>query len=610
MGRVQRMRFLAKLLRFGLFLSLLGAFVGVLAVSAAWIMLPRVEDMKWQEGRPSVTLLDQGGKTIAAYGEVYDKFHNAETLPPHLVNALISIEDRRFYKHFGVDPLGIARAMYVNVRAGRLHQGGSTLTQQLAKNLYFSPEQSLKRKLKEAVMALKLEHRLSKNEILSLYLNRVYFGAGTYGVEAASKRYFGKSALDLDLYEAAALAGLLKAPSRYNPASSTKQTEKRTAIVLRAMVAAGYLSKAKAEQAIANAKLILATGAARTARSKAPYFADWVMSQVDDYVGLPGEDLIVYTTLNSADQTRAAESLVQVMQQNARAKKADQAALVAMDGDGAIRAMVGGRSYKRSQFNRATQALRQPGSAFKLFVYLSAFENGLDLSSSVVDEAIVLDKWSPQNYSKKFYGQVSLETAFSKSLNPATVILSEHIGRKNSQLMARRLGITTPITDHASLALGSSEGSLLELTNAYASVANGGKLAVPHGISRIETRDGRILYQRKLVTYQAVSSDDANKMRVLLASVINKGTGKRANKKGVFGGKTGTSNDNRDAVFVGYTKNLVTGVWVGNDDGAPMNQVTGGSLPVDIFLAAQNFDAKAISQTTSSNTSSFSSGIY
>ncbi|MGB0843491.1 MAG: transglycosylase domain-containing protein [Alphaproteobacteria bacterium] len=603
-------RLFARLVRFGLFMSLLGIFVVTLVVATAWVLLPRVEEMNWSNGKPSVTLMDQSGKIIATYGQVFDKFHRVETLPPHLVQALISIEDRRFYKHFGIDPLGIARAMYINLQAGGLRQGGSTLTQQLAKNLYFTDEHSLNRKFKEAVMALKLEFNLSKNEILSLYLNRVYFGAGTYGVEAASKRYFGKSAVDLDLYESAALAGLLKAPSRYNPARSTEQTERRTAIVLRAMVDAGYLEDATATMAIAQAKSVLQTGAAKTARSKAPYFADWVMSQVDDFVGVPGEDLVVHTTLNSVDQSKARTALAGVIEKNKVEKQAGQAALVAMDGDGAVRAMVGGKSYRESQFNRATQALRQPGSAFKLFVYLSAFEQGYDLRSPLYDGPVTVEKWSPQNYSKKFYGDVDLETAFTKSLNPATVALSEAIGRTNSQLMARRLGITTPITDHASLALGSSEGSLLELTNAYASVANGGKLSVPHGISRIETRDGRVLYHRKLITHQTIDPAVANKMRALLASVVAKGTARRASGKGVYGGKTGTSSDNRDAVFVGYTQKLVTGVWVGNDDGSPMNKVTGGSLPIDIFLNAQNLDSGIAAPLSQDTNSTFSSGIY
>ncbi len=541
--------------------------------------LPRVDRIAAAARQPSVTLLATDGTLLASYGEVYGARVSVAELPPHLPLAVLAVEDRRFYQHGGVDFLGLLRASFANLRAGRIVQGGSTITQQLAKNLFLSPERTLKRKVQELLLALWLERKFTKDQILALYLNRVYLGAGTYGVDAAARRYFDKPAAAVNLYEAALLAGLLKAPSRYNPVRNKDRAARRTSQVLTAMTGAGFITADQAAQARREK-----TRGRAAAGAQARYFTDWVLAQVSAYVGPADRDLTVITTLNPAYQSIAETELVALLDGEGRKRRVDQGALVLMDPDGAVRAMVGGRSYDASQFNRATQALRQPGSAFKPFVYLAGIEDGLRPGHKFDDAKVTVEGWSPRNYGRKYAGRVTLREAFARSLNSVAVRVSERAGRDRVVAVARRLGITSKLAAHPSIALGTSEVTLLELTGAYATFANRGRGAWPYGILEVRGPDGELLYARagggpgRLVAPDAVED-----MTDMMAATISWGTGKAANPGRPAAGKTGTSQDFRDAWFVGFTAEVVAGVWLGNDDGAPMDRVSGGSLPAALW---------------------------
>ena len=573
------MRLLRRLFVWGLVAMIWIGIVG--AGSLAWYAydLPKIDRFLESERQPSVTLLYSNGSVLATFGEQYGQSLKVDQLPPALPQAVIAIEDRRFYKHFGFDPIGLLRAAYVNFRAGRIVQGGSTITQQLAKNLFLKPERTIKRKAQEFLLALWLEDSLSKDQILALYLNRVYFGAGAYGVDAAARRFFGKSAKSVNLYEAALLAGLLRAPARYNPANSRSASDTRTKLVLQAMVEAGFITQAQASKA---AKTKSRGVAAANRRGR--YFSDWVLSQVTDFVGRPDRDLVVVTTLNPSMQRHAERSLWQELKERGKKGRAGQAALVSLDTNGAVRAMVGGRSYRHSQFNRATQALRQPGSAFKLFVYLAALESGLVPDDPFVDAPVSIGDWAPRNYNEKYYDQVTMREAFARSLNSVAVRISEKVGRKRVISVARRLGITSDLNPHPSLALGASEVSLIELTGAYASLANNGNGVWPHGILEIRDTKGKVLYKRRGGgPGRVVASQQVNQLNQMLSATVEWGTGKRAAIGRPVAGKTGTSQEFRDAWFVGYSAELVTGVWFGNDNGRPMKKVTGGTLPARLW---------------------------
>ncbi|RMD65265.1 MAG: penicillin-binding protein, partial [Alphaproteobacteria bacterium] len=475
-----------------------GATLAIWAVVAvasivAWYAydLPEIADVNAVERRPAVTLMAADGTLLASYGDVYGTVVNVRDLPPYVPQAVLAIEDRRFYDHFGIDLIGLARAMVANLRAGRIVEGGSTITQQLAKNLFLTPERTIKRKVQEMLLALWLESTFTKDQILSLYLNRVYLGAGTFGIDAAARRYFGKPATRLNLYEAALLAGLLKAPSRYSPARNSARTEARTALVLRAMVEAGYISPEEAERALRKK-----TRGRAVAGTQARYFADWILSRVAGYVGTIDRDLTVVTTLNPYYQKVAEEELRRLLDAEARARKVTQGAVVVLDAGGAVRAMVGGRDYDASQFNRATQALRQPGSAFKTFVYLAAVEDGFTPDDRLSDAPIEIDGWKPRNYADRYYGVVTLREAFARSLNSVAVRLIRTVGPARVAALAHRLGITSDLAVRPSLALGASEVTLLELTGAYAAFANRGYGVWPYGIEEIRGPDGALLYRR------------------------------------------------------------------------------------------------------------------
>ena len=560
----------------------LAIWAGIALVAVlAWYAydLPEVADMGAVVRRPAVTLIAADGTLLASYGDVYGTPVVVRDLPKHLPQAVLAVEDRRFYWHFGVDPFGLARAMLANIRAGRIVEGGSTVTQQLAKNLFLSPERTIKRKVQEMLLAFWLEHKFSKDQILSLYLNRVYLGAGTYGVDAAARRYFGKPAKRVNLYEAALLAGLLKAPSRYSPASDAERADKRAALVLRAMTAAGFVTAEAAGEALAKK-----TRGRAAAGSQARYFADWVMGQVADFVGTVDRDMTVITTLNPYHQSVAEEELAITLSTEGSKRRVSQGAVILMQPDGAIRAMVGGRDYDASQFNRATQALRQPGSAFKTFVYLAALEEDHSPDDRLFDSPIRIGKWRPSNYADKYYGEVTLREAFARSLNSVAVRLNEAVGAAKTASVARRMGISSDLTLHPSLALGASEVTLLELTGAYAVFANRGRGVFPYAIEEIRGPGGELLYRREGGgPGRVVQADQVDQMTNLMTATVAWGSGKAADPGRPAAGKTGTSQDFRDAWFVGFTTDFVGGVWLGNDDGSPTGSVTGGSLPARLW---------------------------
>jgi penicillin-binding protein 1A len=530
--------------------------------------------------RPGVTIVAADGSLVGGYGDLYGARLTVNELPPQLVQAVVAIEDRRFFEHPGVDVRGVLRAAVANLRAGGVVQGGSTLTQQLAKNLFLTPERSFDRKISELILALKLERRFEKNELLTIYLNRVYLGAGTYGVEAAAQRYFGTSARNVDMYQAAVLAGLLRAPSRLNPDNSEAAAHRRAQTVLQAMVDAGFIRSGDAEKAAGtqrpgrgNAALPRprVTGEARR------YFADWALERAAGYAGTTGADLAVETTLDPELQAHAEAAI----------KRADtkesQVALVAMRTDGAVLAMVGGRRYSESQFNRVTRALRQPGSTFKPIVYLPALESGMTPDSPVLDAPITVDGWTPKNYSGGFRGEVTLREAVARSLNTVAVRVAEDIGRGRVIQSARRLGITSPLTPHPSIALGAGEVTPLELTAAYAVFANGGFAVAPYGISEVR-QGGEVVFRRSTrAPRRVIEAEAAAQTTDMLRAVVEWGTGRKAKIDRPAAGKSGTSQDFRDAWFVGYADDLVVMVWVGNDNNTPTKRITGSSIPASIW---------------------------
>ncbi len=579
--------------RIAVWLAVLGiwasvALAGLLAFFA--YDLPDVGKLARIERQPALTLLAaDGATTVATYGDLYGESLSAQQLPKVLKQAAIAIEDHRFYSHFGVDLIGTARAVYVNLRENRLVQGGSSITQQLAKNVFLTGERTLKRKIQEVMLALWLERRYSKDDILALYLNRVYFGAGTWGVDAAAQRYFGKSAKALDLAEAAMIAGLVKAPSRYAPTADLARAQSRAAVVLERMAEEGFV--AAADAAAAKARPATLAASAQSSRDTR-YFADWVADQVDDFVGRGHPDLIVQTTLDPRMQGAAEEALRRVMETEGPKHEASQAALVAMTADGAVKAMVGGLNYRETSFNRATQARRQPGSAFKLFVYLAALEAGMSPDTPFYDGPLSIGGWSPGNYEGKYQGELSMRDAVARSSNTIAVQISEQAGRRNVIEMAHRLGIAAKLPAVPSIALGTSEVTLLELTGAYGAMASGGIGVIPFGISQIRTREGRVLYRREGGGPGRVLSPGVqSQMQDMLAGVVASpfGTGRAARLDRPTFAKTGTTQDFRDAWFVGYSPELVAGVWVGNDNDSPMKKVTGGGLPALVwkdFMAA------------------------
>jgi penicillin-binding protein 1A len=531
---------------------------------------------------PLIRILARDGSLLAERGGG-DDYVPLDLLPRHVANAVIATEDQRFYEHHGVDPWGLLRAMIANVRSRRFVQGGSTLTQQLAKNLYLTSDRTFARKLEELALAIWLEARLSKSDILELYLNRVYLGSGAYGIDAAARRYFGKPARKLTLAESALIAGLLKAPSKYSPLTSPTAARARGRLVLGQMLRAGLIT-AEAEHA-ASAAMSRVAQVKQAEANGAEYAVDYVLEQLPRSSHDAGPEIIVETTLDSKLQALASRVVEQHLAAQGDALRASEAAVVVLDPQGGIRALVGGRGYADSPFNRAVKAQRQPGSAFKPFVYLTALEGGFTPDSVVEDLPLTVAGWAPRNDNGEYQGAMTLRTALSRSVNTVAVRLALKVGPARVAATARRLGIKSPLGKDASLALGTSEVSLLELTGAYNVLANGGREAEPYVLRRVFTHEGRILYVRKARRpRQLVAPAHVGAMNEMLNAALISGTGRRAAlPRHPAAGKTGTSQSYRDAWFVGYTGHLTTGVWAGNDDGRAMNHVVGGSLPAEIW---------------------------
>ncbi len=544
--------------------------------------MPDTSDVKPLEMRPSISVLAADGSLVARYGGLKGNVVNVKDLPPYVVAALLAVEDRRFYDHFGIDPLGLARAMYTNIKARRWVQGGSTITQQLAKNLFLTPDKTLRRKVQEAVLALMIEWKHSKDDILTAYMNRVYFGSGAYGLDAAARTYFGKSAKDVTLFEGAVLMGLLKAPSRFSPAANPKLARERAKTVIKAMEDAGYIGADMEKQEIKNARITLAGG---NPGSLNRYFADWVLEQVDGYVGNTERDLVIRTTFSPELQALAESRQKALFASLKPTDKVSQTAIVTLSLDGAVLAMVGGVDYTESQFNRATMAQRQTGSSFKPFVYLAALEQGYSKDDIIDDSPIRVGNYSPKNYEGNYNGPVTLTQALAHSLNAATVRLLQKIGVSNLLDVAQRLGLPGKYRPELATGLGAGEASLLEMTHAYAEIGNGGHAIWPYTVLSVEDVKGNVLFTRENNGgMRLFSARDVSQLDDMLVQVVAQGTGQAAQlTRGHVAGKTGTTQDYRDAWFIGYTNTLVTGIWMGNDDNSPMNGVTGGKYPARLW---------------------------
>ncbi len=581
----KRKSILLKIIKWFFVIGLWGILA--LAVLTAWYArdLPEITSSPRFEHRTAITVKAADGSTISRYGELKGMAVPLEDLPSELIYAVMAIEDRRFYEHAGMDPLGIARAAVINLMHGDVVQGGSTITQQLAKNLFLSHERTLRRKIQEALLAFWLENELTKDEILTAYLNRVYFGSGAYGVEAAANTYFNKSARDLNLQESAMLAGLLKAPSRYSPLNNHDLARKRMRIVLSAMRNAGYIT----DNALGkNSKFAVPEQAAekRKETTTSRYFTDYVLDQLDDLIGPPSEDLIVETTLMPDIQKAAETSLADTLDNLDEEYNVQEGAVLVMHKDGAILAMVGGRNYSKSQFNRATQAHRPPGSAFKALVFLAALEEGYKSTDKINDAPITEGEYRPSNFKDKYFGEVTLQEALGRSLNSASVRLMQDVGIGKVIDLARTLGIEAPLNRDLSLALGSSGLPMLEMVEAYGVMANNGKKVEPFVITKITDREDNLYYERnrKNAGSQVIDIHNASELTFMLTNAVDRGTGKNARLKGrPAAGKTGTSQDHRDAWFIGYTGDYIAAVWVGNDDKSPMINITGGGLPAQIW---------------------------
>ena len=577
----------------------LSAFGGLAAYFAAmaivsWVFLmgrdlPDTTRL-WDRTRPiSVQFVDRQGRDLMTRGAQEANPVSVETLPPHLVQAILAIEDRRFYDHVGIDPYSLLRAVVKNLKNRGYSEGASTLTQQLAKNVFLKSDKTLARKTKEAILALWLERDFTKDELLEMYLERVYFGAGTWGVDAASRSYFGKPVTALNISESALLVGLLKAPSRYNPRANPEAAGKRTARVLRAMEDVGYLNRWEYYRALSEPLEFRPFETDEIGE----YFVEWIWPQIEDKIGTPTTDLVVTTTLDFEAQTFAEIALTNYLDSDpAQARNVSQGAIVSLDGSGDILAMVGGRSYEDSPFNRAVKAKRQPGSAFKPFVYLTAFESGINPWDIRTDAPYTIatpqGDWTPRNFSKYFRGEMRLETALAKSINTITAELGAEVGLSRVVERARALGLVG-LDPHPSVTLGSEEVTPLALTQSYQPFASYGYQTEAAGLRTISTSDGTILYDRRLAgeASQPVRKIDQRALGLInraLKQVVDKGTGQAARIQGRdVAGKTGTTNDYRDAWFVGYVPDMVTTVWLGNDDNSPMDNVSGGTAPAKIW---------------------------
>jgi penicillin-binding protein 1A len=572
----------SKLVYAGLVLCLWGVIAvgGVVAYYAS--QLPPIDQLTVPKRPPNIAIMASDGSLLANRGETGGRTVTLKELPPYLPKAFVAIEDRRFYDHFGIDPVGISRAVYRNLAHRGGLQGGSTLTQQLAKNLFLTQERTASRKIQEAILALWLERNYSKDQILELYLNRVYFGAGAYGVEAAAQRYYGKSARNVSLAEAAVLAGLVQSPSRLAPNRNPDRAQARAELVIAAMNELGFITPGMTKTALGTpAEPVRPNGA-----GSANYAADYVMDVLDDFVGNVEADIVVSTTVEPSMQAAAERVLVDELDAKGQKFNVSQGAFVAMQPDGAVKALVGGRNYETSQFNRAIAARRQPGSSFKPFVYLTAVERGYTPDTVLEDGPVSFGGWAPKNYDRKYRGPIAMRDALALSLNTIAVKLNMEVGPKAVVQTAQRLGISSPLQANGSLALGTSEVTPLELVSAYAAFANGGTGVVPYVITQVKTTDGKLIYKRPNAggLGRVIDPGVVAMMNEMMHNTFVVGTAQKAQIPGwSLAGKTGTTDDYKDAWFVGFSGSLVAGVWLGNDDGTLTKRVTGGNLPTEVW---------------------------
>lgn len=567
-----------------LFLAVLWLF-SILALGAIGYIyycqatLPEFSKAIYVERQPGVKILAEDGREITSYGALFAEPVDVDKLPSYVAQAVVDTEDRRFYKHSGFDYIGFFRAMGVNLLKRRYAQGASTITQQVAKNLFLTQEKSVKRKVQEFLLARWLEKHFSKKQILNIYLNRVFFGSGAYGINNAARRFFDKKAKDLNLHEAAILAGVLKAPSRYNYLRHKKASLERAKVVLSLMNRAGTISKDELNKALSQP---VGQGEEQELLG-IRYFGDYVMGELPKLLDGYQDDIYVKTTLDYNLQKRA-EYLLRKHLRLHQKDKVGEGAVVILDKNGAVKAMAGGFDYNKSQFNRATQALRQAGSSFKLFVYLTAFEKGFSENDIILDEPIKIGAWEPKNYDKRFHGKVSLKEAFAQSLNVATVDLATNLSLDDIIDMALRLGVTTRIKDEPSIILGAAEVRVIDMAAAYATTVNGGYAVFPFAIKSVTDTNKKVLYQHQLYQASRVLDDDViKKINILEREVVLNGTGKKVRIVKDARGKTGTSQNYRDAWFIGSNGKYTAAVWVGNDDNSPMKGIGGGSVPAEIW---------------------------
>jgi penicillin-binding protein 1A len=566
----------------------LASFAALTLAAAQAPEIPRLPEIRRE---PQVIYVDRSGALLGVRGGRYAPPVDLAKLPAYVPAAFVAIEDRRFYEHKGFDPTGIARAIVTNLEKGRAAQGGSTITQQLARNLFLTSERTAERKAVELAYAVQLEQAYTKRQILGLYLSRVYFGSGAYGIEAAAQRYFNKPAARLTLREAAMLAAVMKSPTNYNPATEPENSAERTRLVLDAMVETGAITPADRTKALALKPKVWKTAPTAPAQ----YFVDWIDAESRKLAGGRRQDIVVETTLDLATETAVAEA-VRTTIARYKAQGAGQAAVVALDGAGRVRAMVGGADYAASSYNRAAVAKRQAGSAWKPFVYLAALEAGRTPDMPVVDEPVTIAGWTPRNYDGTFLGPVTLERALAQSLNTVAARLADELGRPTVAATARRLGIVSNVNTDPAMALGTTEVTPLEMAQAYAVFSNGGYRVAAYGVERIRTTGGTVVYQRKPPTWTPVVSNPAlGDLNRMLRTVVASGTGVRAQLPGHdVAGKTGTTSDYKDAWFAGYTGGLATVVWMGRDDNAPMGRITGATAPADLWRASMSAAVKRL----------------
>ncbi|MFN3387357.1 MAG: transglycosylase domain-containing protein [Allosphingosinicella sp.] len=570
-------------LKIAIYGAVLGLIALAVAVGVAMSSLPSYQELiKRDDLGQMIRVRAADGSVLVSLGPSFGEWLRYDEIPDIMKDAMVAVEDKRFRSHIGVDPIGLARAVKVRAQSGRWREGGSTITQQLARNIFLTNTRTFGRKLREAVLALAIERRFSKDQILELYLNRVYFGGGAYGIDAASRRFFGHSAETLTISEAAIIAGLVKAPSNYSPTADAEAARDRASVVLRLMVENGDITPGQAAQARPAEVRLIPTPKQNSVR----YFTDWVLPQLDTLIDESVEPIEVWTTLDPNMQ-RLGDQVI-----NAHTPRGAQGALVALDRDGAVRAMIGGRDYVESLYNRATQANRQPGSSFKLFVYLAALEAGYRPDDMIPDAPLTINGWSPRNNNRGFAGDVTVRQAFAQSINTVSARLGQEVGFRTVADMAQRFGITTPLNAHPSITLGASEVRLLDMTRAFASVAAKGVAVVPYGIRRVTTAEGQLLYEHQPDSSRVlVNPWVAAEMTDLLQAAVMTGTGRAAQIGRPVAGKTGTTSSNKDGWFLGFSSGLTTGIWMGRDDNKAVGGLQGGTAPARAF---QDFMSKAV----------------